>query len=502
MKDDCSDFAQWTKEGKLGGLDPLGMLTPIENCYGQLLPGLTSVTVRYRYYSFFSWWIDEYTKDGASSSASKFEEHLRRGEALIALITLSAQDNIEGVETTSGVAGSEWAAREISASDDMIDFTIATSLETPKGEGKRYLDVLAYSAAYGSQLIEIGLMSRLEGYSLISPKPLGSALADAYRETNTEESLHLFKQCAAKGIASKNDLLKMAIMRLSFLPSECGERFFLRDLLMGRSSEGGETRAATMKEIMIAAKNLGKVPTQDDLRWLWFDSDVGDDHPHRECRLAWQYYQVGDSLRVCMEAILFLSVRAISDAGDNLRPQDVLFRLVENIPDDLCLQDFFLSLSLTNEDKTSADLSHTAIEARGPADDILPLMARLYGRWSERIDELSQVYPESDRFSTPVSCLRFLKERENDSTKQVLAQFILEKVIRQHLWIATRKMHTQGNFTYVLEFEDGRLSDRRAGDTGSSGPRTAIATRFLQEVGLIDENGITTAGEEEISNAA
>ncbi|MFY0659006.1 MAG: hypothetical protein JXR15_00835 [Shimia sp.] len=502
MKDDCSDFAQWTKVGKLGGLDPLGMLTPIENCYGQLLPGLTSVTVRYRYYSFFSWWIDEYTKNGASSSASKFEEHLRRGEALIALITVYAQNNLEGVETTSGIAGSEWAASQISDNDNMIDFRVATSLETPKGEGKRYLDVLAYSAAYGSQLIEIGLMSRLEGYSLIAPTPLGRELADAYRETITEESLHLFKHFAEKGIASKNDLLNMAIMRLSFLPSVCRERSFLRDLLMGRSSEGGDTRAETMKEIMIAAKNLGKVPTQDDLRWLWFDSDVGDDHPHRECRLAWQYYQVGDSLRVCMEAILFLSVRAISDAGENLRPQDVLARLVENVPDNLCLQDFFLTLNNTNSEKTSADLSHSAIEARGPADDILPLMARLYRRWSERIDELAQVYPESDRFLTPVACLCFLKERKNDGAKQVLAQFILEKVIRQHLWIATRKMHTQGNFTYVLEFEDGRLSDRRAGVTGASGPRTAIATRFLQEVGLIDINGLTAAGEEEISYAA
>lgn len=502
MKDDCSDFAQWTKMGKLGGLDPLGMLTPIENCYGQLLPGLTSVTVRYRYYSFFSWWIDEYTKDGATSSARKFEEHLRRGEALIALITVFAQDNVEGVETTSGVAGSEWATSEISSSDDMIDFTIATSLDTPKGENKRYLDILAYSAAYGSQLIEIGLMSRLDGYSLISPKPLGNDLADAYRETNLQESLRLFKQCAGNGIVSKNDLLKMAIMRLSFLPNECRERSLLRDLLMGRSSQGGETRAETMKEIMIAAQDLGRVPTQEDLRWLWFDSDVGEDHPHRECRLAWQYYQVGDSLRVCMEAILFLSVRAISDFGDNLRPQDVLFRLVENIPDDLSLQDFFLSLNFTNEEKTSADLSQSAIKARGPTDDILPLLARIYGRWSERIDELARVYPESDRFSTPVACLRFLQKRENDSAKQVLAQFILEKVIRQHLWVATRKMHTQGNFTYVLEFEDGRLSCRRAGDTRSSSPRTTIATRFLQEVGLIDENGITSAGEEEISNAA
>lgn len=502
MKDDCSDFAQWTKMGKLGGLDPLGMLTPIENCYGQLLPGLTSVTVRYRYYSFFSWWIDEYTKDGASSSARKFEEHLRRGEALIALITVFAQNNVEGVETTSGVAGSEWAAREISASDNMINFTFATSLDTPKGEGKRYLDVLAYSAAYGSQLIEIGLMSRLDGYSLISPKPLGNDLADAYRETNSLESLRHFKQCAANGIVSKNDLLKMAIMRLSFLPSECRERSLLRDLLMGRSSQGGEIRAETMKEIMIAAQDLGKVPTQDDLRWLWFDSDVGEDHPNRECRLAWQYYQVGDSLRVCMEAILFLCVRAISDAGDDLRPQDVLARLVENIPSDLSLQDFFASLYVSLEAKSSAELSQAAIKAHGPADDVLPLVARLYGRWSERIDELAQVYPESERFSTPTACLRFLKERGNDSAKHVLAQFILEKVIRQHLWVATRKMHTQGNFTYVLEFEDGRLSDRRAGGAGSSSPRTAIATRFLQEVGLIDENGITTTGEEEISNAA
>src|SRR3546814_8777521 len=46
-------FPEWTELGQDSGLDPLGMQRPIEVIYQSLVPGISTITLRYRYYSFF-----------------------------------------------------------------------------------------------------------------------------------------------------------------------------------------------------------------------------------------------------------------------------------------------------------------------------------------------------------------------------------------------------------------------------------------------------------------
>lgn len=46
-------FPEWTELGQDSGLDPLGMQRPIESIYQSLLPGISTITLRFRYYAFF-----------------------------------------------------------------------------------------------------------------------------------------------------------------------------------------------------------------------------------------------------------------------------------------------------------------------------------------------------------------------------------------------------------------------------------------------------------------
>ncbi len=41
----------------IGGRDHLGVGAPSEHLYAQLLPGITNVTDRARYYSFYPWMV-------------------------------------------------------------------------------------------------------------------------------------------------------------------------------------------------------------------------------------------------------------------------------------------------------------------------------------------------------------------------------------------------------------------------------------------------------------
>jgi hypothetical protein len=64
-------FPEWTELGQDSGLDPLGMQRPIEAIYQSLLPGVSTITLRFRYYSFFPWILKHY------------EDHIRHTDPAI-----------------------------------------------------------------------------------------------------------------------------------------------------------------------------------------------------------------------------------------------------------------------------------------------------------------------------------------------------------------------------------------------------------------------------------
>lgn len=71
----------------IGGLDHLGTQAPCVLIYGQLLPGITNVTDRARYYSFYPWLIWSYDQRFAKDDPEYFIEIFRRADCLFTLIS-------------------------------------------------------------------------------------------------------------------------------------------------------------------------------------------------------------------------------------------------------------------------------------------------------------------------------------------------------------------------------------------------------------------------------
>lgn len=70
----------------IGGLDHLGTQAPCVLIYSQLLPGITNVTDRARYYSFYPWLIWSYDQRYPKDE-TKFVEFFRRADCLFTLIS-------------------------------------------------------------------------------------------------------------------------------------------------------------------------------------------------------------------------------------------------------------------------------------------------------------------------------------------------------------------------------------------------------------------------------
>ncbi|MYI77716.1 MAG: hypothetical protein F4077_08170 [Gammaproteobacteria bacterium] len=69
-------------------MDHLGVQAPGINIYGRLLPGITNVTDRARYYSFYPWLIWSFDRHGFRKYDDEFKERLRRADCLFTLIAL------------------------------------------------------------------------------------------------------------------------------------------------------------------------------------------------------------------------------------------------------------------------------------------------------------------------------------------------------------------------------------------------------------------------------
>ena len=67
------------------GLDPLGLQNTSDSTFSILLPGLNNVTGRIRYYSFYSWLLDQYSKNIGSTNPKDQRKFIRTAEYIIAL---------------------------------------------------------------------------------------------------------------------------------------------------------------------------------------------------------------------------------------------------------------------------------------------------------------------------------------------------------------------------------------------------------------------------------
>ena len=77
----------WVKPPpQIGGLDHLAVQAPCISIYGRLLPGITNVTDRARYYSFYPWLIWSLDRYGLTRYGDEFKERFRRADCLFTLI--------------------------------------------------------------------------------------------------------------------------------------------------------------------------------------------------------------------------------------------------------------------------------------------------------------------------------------------------------------------------------------------------------------------------------
>jgi hypothetical protein len=331
MSADFLAYPDWTEYKKKSGLDPLGMQNSSINLYQRLLPGISNVTLRVRYYGFYAWLAWIYARRSGDTDPKAWQKFVRRAEAVYALA--AQRRGNEG-----GMAGVQWAQRKLDA--DQESFVEFARHADPGADGTPYLQQAwgAYGAAYASQLFEIGIYAVAKDHQIPVPSPeFGEALARAFEDVAGPLADRVFA-AVERGSVSRADLDDFSVLTPSGINAEGVERQLYEDVLFAKgtlSRPNDLSRSQTLLLLLQIVSHLGRTPNVAEARWLLYaGADAKNrqfeiDAPAREeQRRRWWVYQANDLLHYSYETLLKYTLDTLEDYPTGIALNTLVAELV------------------------------------------------------------------------------------------------------------------------------------------------------------------------------
>lgn len=490
---------QWTERVDKRGLDPLGLQNSGVTLYQTLLPGISNVTPRLRYFGYYCWVSDTYAGRVGSTDPLVWRSWIRRSEALMALVSANAGN--EG-----GVGGIDWANEELRRSQELIDFSQAASTDAPRVYLRQAMGL--FGGAYASQLLETGLFSNSREHQIaMASSRSGRALAEAFRASIGPAEPLLIKAIETATI-TRSSLDDLRLVAPSQVPQESDEAALYEAMLLGAPTDANardQSRRDSLRLAMVVANNLSRRPGADDVRWHLFSPDAPVPNELADQRVVWEAYHAHDLFQVAAAGLFSWALTAMGQ-----RQAGETFSELADVFQDALSRSERVSTSMTwraLRDQSHAgddeirQWSQALTRASTPSDELVELaillIAALDSRISRRDDLAATV---ATRFSTAPTVrsirseLAWIERRGDVAVGDLMASYLIERVLRRHADVAMRKMRYQRDYTFHFESRDGRLTRRLSYLPVLTSPRLGAALQVLQDLGLIDGQGATSRG--------
>ena len=153
---------------------------------------------------------------------------------------------------------------------------------------------------------------------------------------------------------------------------------------------------------------------------------------------------------------------------------------------------------LDNENYDFRETWNQLTNWRGAPDEkamaAIELMAALHKRTFDRPDLAERVdrgFPTRGMAHSLRTELSWLALEEEQAVTEKIADYMIERVVRRHSWVAMQKLRRQRDYTFLFEARDGRLIYLKGYQPVATTPRLMPAIRFLEDIHLLDEDGPT-----------
>jgi len=218
------------------GLDPLALQNTSDSTFSLLLPGLNNVTGRIRYYSFYCWILDNYSRIVGKTDPNKQKEFIRSAEYIIALTSYFYSPRV------NGIPGSQYAETEIEQKQKTVHDISKAIYNENKTTNNTYWKYSfgAFGQYYLGSLRDIGLISKREKDNNVYVRTecnnmqfvSGKKLGDAFDKNISENAKKIFFD-AIKNQSINNEELKLLKddFNLSSIPLNSDEHNLLMEML-------------------------------------------------------------------------------------------------------------------------------------------------------------------------------------------------------------------------------------------------------------------------------
>lgn len=507
----------WGKKGYSTGRDPLGMQVASIATYAILLPGLTNLTRRVRYYSFYCWVIERYAKDESSTASDIFKRFVRRAELQFAYgMTVCFPDS-------PAVVGKDWAVRALRDLGDSVpdehQVDLANGADQNAGPTYWKYSLGAFGQYFLGSLLQLGLVREREGSpGVYLCTEAGRNLAACFAVNVEAAHADAFFEAVQAGAAKVQNLRAiMPSIALDEIKVDSDEWSFIRELLVG-PDDGGQNevssffRKETMRSYLeyLALDPKGK---EDTFSRHNFEKVLATGFAlATDIQRGWFIYEVNEIGHYSMGAIFWGVLEVLREKARPVPYRVLEIELTENL---LSALHAFSAGRLTGESKTSeatdiiglsaADFSESALET-GITDAIskgeayssmthgLLLALKVYQRVNADIDSLSAFALEHGmaREGDISDLVAFLKHHQATNLREMVAILLRRNIVNRHIEESVRKMG--GGIRNTLKFtnEGGRLFHIQTVGPQRTQPRLGSLNQFLIDLKMLSGEGRLT----------
>jgi len=477
------------------GLDPMGSTNIGEAIYSRALPGLTSVTDRIRYYSFYCWFFDKYASEVGDPNPKEQRKLIRRAEYLLALI--AAKNHWEGY------AGITKAQAYYSEDLSILDLKEGTGESSQQFDGSYWANPQGvFGDNYKASMRTLGLIiegqpdvyirSEYEDKELVSGKLLG----DGFAKSIGNLCAKTFWSAIRSGEISRDsfEMLSSAV-DMKRIPSGSEEQVLLVKLLTSQDLPRDVNETYLRKESIRILLNYIKTESrpigyQDLLKTIYENKGAGQEDT--DTLMAWYHFQLNQYWHMVITATLAAVLKALREKSDGswCVEKDFLKDLSEDVYKNLKSQDFVSSNwgSVVVSDIGTHDLaksltSGTYIERL--SNSILLLRILMHDN-HEYLSDLSSFERRYRIRNTTHFIAKYdeLNAKAEEPFVQFYSNFLLRHIIQHHQFVAMLKMNASQSTEKLLR-EDGliRLVDEIG--FGFSDPRINTLMNFLNDLGIL-----------------
>lgn len=513
----------WAKSGNfVRGRDPLGVQNSSISVYATLLPGMTNLTLRLRYYGMYLWLLDEYH---ALPSNSPFKQSpkaqytfIRRAELITAFLMVNKHPN------ELSVIGNDFAKRNINEVNEKGFYDIALGADQNKNteKGSVYWDYNsgALGQYYAGSLFALNLADSKNGY-FERTEDYGKQLAESYRKSLSKDVEVLFLKRINEGKLYLNDLDLLDEIALNKDYKDTPEGAFYFKMLL--SDDGLKSKTASQKitsqrkesiQIFLNLINNGDENLNIfELPLISYSSCLKKNkYEVSEASFGWYYYYLNELAHHSLEAVFWGMLREMDLKSYSL--EQFLSKITKKVCDKSKIllgedTEYLIPELISQLDKENfitlnyIESIADSVKREDGIDGIVQGILALLSLYRDNQHKLNDVrFYANDHFlntkyGNAIQIFHTYVETSKSLRFEDFVRKFIHTLLNEHIAVAYNKMGNGEKNLLKFVVEDNYLVHIETMRPNFTNPRLRTLLNFSQDLGLVSiENKLTESGKQ------